>query len=182
MAVYGQDNPAPKGDSDQPAMGGGMENGGPGGGMMGEGRVDQWKEKLGLSDEQVSKLKDLFKSQMDIMKPLRDQMKIDMDTLQQKVDAKASDADLKKVLGTLSADRKNLDSARQKMEDQVRGILTPTQQAKFVLGLNNKGKQMMKKMWNQRHGKGKGPGNDSGNPPSDSNAPGPSGNAGGDSQ
>ncbi len=127
LSAHADDDPGGPGGEKPAAMDG---NGGPDGmqgGMMG-GHFDKMKEKLGLSDSQASQLKDLFKKQGEDMKPLRDQMKIDMDTLQQKVDAKASDGDVKKVLDALSADRKGMDAARQKMEDSVREILSPTQQ------------------------------------------------------
>ena len=119
--------------------------------MMDGSRMDKLKEKLGLSDDQVSKLKDLFKSQGETMKPLRDQMKIDMDTLQQKVDTKASDGDVKKLLDKLEADQKEMQAGREKMKDQLRAILTPTQQAKMVLGMRKMGMGMMER-WKGRHG------------------------------
>ncbi len=152
--------------------------GGPGGmqgGMMG-GHFDWMKKKLDLSDSQAEKLKDLFKKQMDENKPLRDQMKIDMDTLQQKVDLKASNGEIKKVLDALSTDRKSMEAARQKMEDAVREILDPTQQAKFVLSMKDRGQRMMGK-WNGKwhhdgkdgDKKGPPPGNGSGTTDSNDN-------------
>jgi Spy/CpxP family protein refolding chaperone len=170
--------PAVHADEDQAAPGGDKpaamdDNGGPDGmqgGMMG-GHFDRMKEKLGLSDSQAAKLKDLFKKQMEETKPLRDQMKIDMDTLQQKIDTKASDADVKKVLDALSADRKSMEASRQNMEDAVREILSPTQQAKFVLSMRDRGRQMMGKwMGKWKHG-GKGDGKDG----SDQDGKGPGG-------
>jgi Spy/CpxP family protein refolding chaperone len=131
--------------------------GGPGGmqgGMMG-GHFDWMKKKLGLSDSQETKLKDLFKKQMEEGKPLRDQLKIDMDTLQQKVDTKASNDEVKKVLDALSADRKGMEASRQKMEDAVREILDPTQQAKFVLSMKDRGRGMMGKWKGKWHHDGK---------------------------
>src|SRR5260221_141962 len=91
------------------------------GSMMGNekggvNQVEKMKEKLGLSDSQASKLKDLFKKQREDMTPLRDQMKIDMDTLQQKVDMKAPDSEIKKLLDKLDADRKGMESGREKMK------------------------------------------------------------------
>ena len=145
IGVYAQDDPAPAG-GDSPAMGQGMD-----GGMMGGGWIDKAKEKLGLTDDQASKLKDLFKSQMEANKPLRDQMKIDMDTLQQKVDLKASDADVKKLLDKLDGEQKEMQTAHEKMKDQLRSILSPTQQAKMVLGMRKMGMGMMEH-WKGHHG------------------------------
>lgn len=131
--AYADDDQAPAG-GDPPAMGQGMD-GGMGGGWM----MDRAKKNLGLTDDQASKMKDLFKSQMEANKPLRDQMKIDMDTLQQKVDLKASDADIKKLLDKLDGEQKEMQASRDKMKDQMREILTPTQQAKMVLGMRRMG-------------------------------------------
>lgn len=146
--AYADDNQAPAGSDDKPAMGQGMD---PDGGMMGGEHMDKMKEKLGLTDDQASKLKDLFKNQMEANKPLRDQMKIDMDTLQQKVDMKASDGDIKKLLDKLDGEQKQMQASRDKMKDQLRSILTPTQQAKMVLGMRQMGMGMMEK-WKGRHG------------------------------
>jgi|GEM_PF-1664140 len=145
------DEGAPAGNDDKPGMGQntGDEHEGMDGGAMG-GRLDKMKEKLSLTDSQVSQLKTLFKKQMENNKPLRDQERIDMDTLQQEVDANASDADIKKLLDKLDGERKTLQSSREKMTDQLRTILTPSQQAKMVLGMRQKGMGMMGK-WMRKH-------------------------------
>jgi Spy/CpxP family protein refolding chaperone len=142
------DQAQPAGDN---ASQGGDEGGhdGWGGGHSGMG-MEKMKHKLGLTDDQVTQMKALFKSQMDSGKTLRDQMKVDMDILRQKVDAKASNSDLKSALDTLSADKKALDKSRQKMEDQVRQILTPMQQAKWVLSMQERGGQMIKNWMKHR--------------------------------
>ena len=146
LAVNADDSQAPAGDKDQPAMGQGMD-----GGMMSMGPMSRMKEKLGLSDDQAAKVKDLFKSRMEANKPLRDQMKIDVDTLQQKVDTKASDGDIKKLLDKLDSEQKQMQSSRDKMKDQLRSILTPTQQAKMVLGMRKMGMGMMQR-WKGHQG------------------------------
>jgi len=141
-----QDQPAAGDDGGHPQMG----DGGPRG-----MNIEKMKDKLGLTDDQVTKLKTLFESQKDANKALRDQMKIDLDTLQQKVDSKASDGDLKKALDALSTDKKAMDANRQKMEDQARQILTPSQQAKMVLGMmEHRGKMMKNWSKNKKEGKG----------------------------
>ncbi len=128
LTALAQDNPAPGG---QP------------GGQQGGMNLERMKEKLGLSDDQVSKLKDLLKAQMEAGQTFRDQLKADIDVLQQKVDSKASDGDLKKALDTLVADRKAMEANRQKTEDMFREILTPLQQAKMVLGMQSIGARRM---------------------------------------
>ena len=92
------------------------------------------KEKLGLTDEQAAKMRDVWKSQQETMKSLRDQERVDMALLRQKVDAKASDSEMKAALDKLSADRKAIQEAQESMTKKMRSILTPTQQAKMLLG------------------------------------------------
>ncbi len=122
----------PAGGNSQPTTGQGAQPG-MGGGMMGGGMLERLKENLGLTDDQVSKLKDLLKGQQEATRALRDQVRVDMDTLQQKVDAKAADGDLRKVLDALETDQRNIQAAQQKTEDGIRSILTPLQLARFVL-------------------------------------------------
>jgi Spy/CpxP family protein refolding chaperone len=143
--------------------------------MGGPGRIERMKEKLGLSDDQVTKIKDLFKKKGQENKPLRDQVKIDMDTLQQKVDSKASDGEIKKVLDALSADRQKLESARREIEDQLKTILTPTQQAKFVLSMKERGREMMGK-WMKNHKSKMNKGNDAPSDPPAGDQGSPTGN------
>jgi Spy/CpxP family protein refolding chaperone len=169
FTLYADDAQAPAGGDDKPGMGQGTDPG-PDGGMMGGDHMDKMKEKLGLSDDQAAKLKDLFKSQMEANKPLRDQMKIDMDTLQQKVDMKASDGDIKKLLDKLDSENKEMQASRDKMKDQLRSILTPTQQAKMVLGMRKMGMGMMNR-WKGHNGWKK-----DGKSGDDKSQPAPSGN------
>ncbi len=98
-----------------------------------KGCGDMWKKKFGLTDDQSQKLKDLFKKQREDTQALADQVKVDTDTLRLKVDTKASDDDIKALLDTLSADKKQLKAKRETFSDQFKSILTPTQQAKFLL-------------------------------------------------
>jgi Spy/CpxP family protein refolding chaperone len=105
-----------------------------------QARLDRMKEKLGLSDGQVSKLKALFESHRAEMKPLQEKIKTDMDTLRKKKEAKASDTELKAALDALSADQKSMRDIRQKHQEQIRGILTSEQQAKMVLERPGMGK------------------------------------------
>jgi Spy/CpxP family protein refolding chaperone len=176
LTAYADDDQAPAGGDDKPGMGQGMDDG-MGGDMMDGDHMDRMKEKLGLTDDQVSKLKDLFKSQMEANKPLRDQMKIDVDTLQQKVDMKASDGDIKKLLDKLDAEQKQMQDSREKMKDQLRSILTPTQQAKMVLGMRKMGMGMMNR-WKGHNGwKKNGKGGDGNKGTGNGNSqPAPSGN------
>lgn len=123
-----QTPPADNQSGDHPAM---MD------GDHGDGdRMEHLTKKLDLTDDQATKLKALFKKNMEANKPLRDQEKIDMDTLQQRVDTKASGSDIKDLLDKLLSDRKQLQAAQDNFMDKIRTILNPTQQAKWVLSMH----------------------------------------------
>lgn len=92
-----------------------------------------WKDKFGLTDSQIQKLKDLMKKHKDETQALTDQIKIDMDTLKLKVDSKASDDEIKTLLDNLLAEKKSMQAKQQSFIDEARTILTPAQQAKFLL-------------------------------------------------
>jgi Spy/CpxP family protein refolding chaperone len=161
LTVFAQDAPPPAGDNGGQTSGDnngpqggnghgrpGMGPGGPQGGMV--MNPDKLKDKLGLTDDQVTQMKDLFRTQMAAGKTIQDQMKLDIDTLQQKVDAKASVAELQKSLDALAADRKAMQASRENMETQVNKILTTVQQAKLILGMQNRGGQFMQRLMNRR--------------------------------
>lgn len=124
-----QDQPADDQGGDHPAMQDGNH------GDWGKDRIEHLKHKLGLTDDQTSQLKEAFKKQAEANKPLRDQEKIDIDTLQQKVDEKASASDLKSLLDKLEKDHKQMQEVQQNSMDKIRMILDPIQQAKWVLSM-----------------------------------------------
>ncbi len=102
------------------------------------GRLEHMKKELGLTDAQTAKLKTVMKKEREANKTLWDQVKIDLDTLQQKVDTKASDSDITNVLDKLKSDRKQLREAQENSMERMRSILTPMQQAKMVLMMKDK--------------------------------------------
>ena len=125
------------------------------GGKM-DDRLDNMKKDLGLSDAQVAKLKDLFKSNHSKSQAMRDQFTKDAKDLQAKVDAKASDADLNKAMDTLASDRDKMEASRTEMRKAMRAILTPSQAAKLAVGRNAKIMEKMKGSGGaKRHRKGK---------------------------
>ena len=124
MAADNQGGDQPAMSADQPDHDG-----------MGKGRMEHLKEKLGLTDDQATQLKEAFKKQEEAIKPLRDQEKIDVDVLQQKVDTKASDSDIKTLLDKLKEDHKTVQDAQERSMEKMRTILNPTQQAKWVLSM-----------------------------------------------
>ncbi len=94
---------------------------------------DQLKGILDLSDDQVAKLKTILKEQASSAQSLRAQMNKDMGNLSSKVQAGASDADLKAALEAVAEDRKAIQADEQKVEDSLNLDLTPMQHAKLLL-------------------------------------------------
>ena len=146
LGAMAQDDDKPAGAKDHSAGSWGDKGGG------GMGPMGRMKKKLGLTDDQASKIKELFKTQREENEPLREQTKIDMDTLRLKVDSKASDSEIKKVLEALSADQKKIQAGRGKMKEQLSAILTPSQRAKMLLEMERRGGEGMRGMMWRRMG------------------------------
>ena len=108
---------------------------GKGNNHKGWGHFGGFKEKLGLTDEQAAKLKDLFKAQREETKPLRDHLRIDIDNLRLQVDSNASKSELAATLDKLSGEKKALRTAQEKFQQKLRGVLDPKQQAQMVLSM-----------------------------------------------
>lgn len=104
-------------------------------------KIDKMKTKLGLTDDQVTKIKALKESRETETEPLHKQMKADMKTLAAKVKAKASEVDIKAALDAVRTDQENIETAKKKHMDQMEEILTPTQQAKFLLHMKEHGEK-----------------------------------------
>jgi|SRR5579883_2649348 len=113
------------------------------------------KDKLGLSDDQVTKLDAAWKSAKDAAKPYQDQMKADMAKLKQQVESKASDDDIKATLDDLDAAHKGMQGAMEKAKADSRSILTPTQQAKMALRMHHRMEKMRKKWHEGKEEEGK---------------------------
>jgi Spy/CpxP family protein refolding chaperone len=103
--------------------------------------ADKIKEHLGLSDDQAAKFKDAMKAHMDAMKPLGEKLKAGMKSLHEQVKAKAADADIKATLDSLKANRQAMAAEQEKFHESLAAFLTPTQQAKMVLGMAQRMRQ-----------------------------------------
>ncbi len=125
---------APAGDNGGPSKGGWDHPHGGWGGPMGG-----FKEMLGLTDDQESQLKDLFKSQMEESKMLRDKVRLDTDMLRLKLDGKASDDEIKDALDKLKTEKKEMQAAHEKFQAKLDSILTPRQQAQMMLDHGHRG-------------------------------------------
>ncbi len=98
----------------------------------GEGKLKKW---LDLSDEQLAKLKEERTKHQDFLKPLREKRRgLGVELLAQ-VKGEAGDAAIQVTLDSLKAAQKDIDSEKQRHGDALKSILSPTQQAKVVLGV-----------------------------------------------
>jgi Spy/CpxP family protein refolding chaperone len=102
-------------------------------------RFEALKKKLDLSDNQVSKLKEAQKSAGQDARVLKDRTEADVAALRVLVDEKASEAELNAGLEALEKDHKAMQERSAKTLERYRSVLTPLQQAKFVLWWSAKG-------------------------------------------
>lgn len=96
------------------------------------------KKELGLTDDQVSKLKAIRESQKAAIKPLRDKQQELNQKLQGQVKNKASEADIQATLNEIRSNRKAMTDQIQQFHQQKEAILTPTQQAQIAVKMQNR--------------------------------------------
>jgi len=110
---------------------------------------DRMKERLGLTDEQAAKLKDLRESNQKEMRALQDKVQDETTAIKRKLRDGAGDSVLKPLLDKLQADHETLQAKRKANMDKMREILTPTQQAKMLVMM---GRRMGPGGWGGRDG------------------------------
>jgi hypothetical protein len=106
--------------------------------------LERMTKELGLSTDQVAKVKDLDKADKKACDPLKDKLKLDVDSLKVLIDKKADDGDLKPAIAGIKADLLALEGQKANHLDSLAQILTSTQQAKGIV-------MMCEEM---KHGKG----------------------------
>jgi Spy/CpxP family protein refolding chaperone len=119
---------------------------------MGAGAPERWRDALELSKEQVAKLKEMGKSHLEAMKPLREAVRKDAKALKALVEKKAADADLTAAIDKLKQDREAMRAKAEEHRADMAKILSPTQQAKMVMGMAGKMGERAGK-WMERKGK-----------------------------
>lgn len=102
---------------------------------MGEKMEERIKEKLGLTDDQAAKFKDARKAHGEATKPLHRKMRDGIAKLGDQLQDKASDGDIKATLDSLKSVRQAMSAEEEKFHDSLASFLTPTQQAKLVMGM-----------------------------------------------
>jgi Spy/CpxP family protein refolding chaperone len=90
-------------------------------------------ERLNLTADQSAKLKPVFQRHFDEMKALRRSQRDLIHRLRDLVEDRADDAKIAPVLKELKDSQKAADAARARLQDEAERVLTPTQQAKFVI-------------------------------------------------
>jgi Spy/CpxP family protein refolding chaperone len=101
----------------------------------GSGMMEGLKEKLDLSDEQINEMKSIRQKGREKSKTLHEKLKAEVRNLSEKLKAGADGAVLKSLLEKVYADQKILEAYRQKQMEETRNVMTPTQQAKWVVGM-----------------------------------------------
>ncbi len=93
-----------------------------------------------LTDAQREQMKALRKSFQKEMEPLRKKAQKDAQAVADKLKSGATDDQLKPLLDRLAADHEALGSHRREHQKAIRGILTPTQQARQLTRAMEKAK------------------------------------------
>ena len=95
----------------------------------------KFKEKLGLTDEQESKLKALRRAHREASESAKNDLQAAMRKLGDQLEDKASEKDLSATLDKIKAGRRALRDAQDKFEADAAAVLTPTQRAKMVVAM-----------------------------------------------
>lgn len=115
---------------DGPPPGGKPDHDGPG------DRMGAW---LNLTPEQADKIQALRQQHRKATRDLRDRRQDAMRALRHLVEDKGTDAQIAAKLADLKAAHEALHAAQQKQRDEIAKLLTPTQQAKFLIGMQRRG-------------------------------------------
>jgi len=91
------------------------------------------QKKLGLTDDQVTKLNAVRDAEKSALKPSWDKQKDLMKKLKDQIANKAADSDIQATLSEIKANRKAMADQMEQFRSQREGILTPTQQAQMLL-------------------------------------------------
>ena len=93
------------------------------------------KARLGLDDAQAGKVQQAFEAHKAALEPLRRQMRDATTTLRDQLKDKAPDEAIKQTLERLDTAQKLMHAERDKLKSALSSILTPTQQAKMLVGM-----------------------------------------------
>jgi len=97
------------------------------------GRAEHWREALGLTEPQETKLKALREEARTALKPLRRKQRDLLIKLHDQLEDKAGDSEIKSTLAEIRSTRETLRDQAKRFIAQKDAILTPTQQAKMMM-------------------------------------------------
>lgn len=95
--------------------------------------AEQWKEKLGITDEQAEKLKAAKKAKHEAVKPLHEQQKETLKQLRSQIENKAKDEEIQTTLNKLAEIEKAIQAKHEDFKTDTASFLTPTQRAKLLI-------------------------------------------------
>jgi Spy/CpxP family protein refolding chaperone len=95
----------------------------------GAGGTEALKSALNLTDDQITKLRDLRKAEFEALKPLLEQWRTNRQALRDKVQAGGDAAEIGKLVLAGEALRKQIQETQDSYHKQALAILTPTQQS-----------------------------------------------------
>ena len=101
----------------------------------GAAKALELKQKLGLTDDQVSKLQAISASEKAEYTPLIQKGLADLKLLSDKIKAGAPDSEISPIIDSIEANRQAIEGAKTKYIVQVRAVLNPTQQGKVALAV-----------------------------------------------
>jgi hypothetical protein len=93
-----------------------------------------WKEKLGFTAVQAQKYMAAQKEKEDALRPLRGQMRDEVQKLQEQVVSKASQSDIGATLERVARVRELIGAAERGFDAGLASFLSPIQRAKMLLG------------------------------------------------
>lgn len=121
--------------------------GGRGGGLfMGEDgfegrRAAKWSERLGLTDEQKEKIKEIRSQFRSTIETNHESLRSNHEKLREALKSNTSEKELKEMHSKLSETKQKLGDLRFEVMLKIRAILTPEQRAKFGKGHMGGGKR-----------------------------------------
>jgi Spy/CpxP family protein refolding chaperone len=124
-----------------------MGEGGPEGAAMGEGgeggsepsgQLRAWQEKLGLSDDQVARIKAVRAAHRRASRELAGKVRRDVQNLRDMVESGSSDSELSAAISTLKQDREAQRREREALSDDLGAVFTPAQDARYILEMSGR--------------------------------------------
>ena len=102
------------------------------GGGLGPGGTEALKSALDLTDDQITKLRELRKAELEALKPVLEQMRANRQALRDKVQAGGDPAEIGKLVLAGKTLRQQIQESNESYHKQALAILTPAQQTSLA--------------------------------------------------